>query len=117
LSADVNPGPPGAVGLGTAENLAGHRRDITLTGDQMTEQEIERIPSAQAIVRATEAGGWRAPSGQADLLLVDPDQVSVVADEHLAATVRVDPAGERLARDPPITDHYLDGDRSGTKLE
>jgi hypothetical protein len=43
--------------------------------------------------------------------------VSVVADEDLAATARVDPAGERLARDPPITDPNLDGDRPGTKLE
>jgi hypothetical protein len=43
--------------------------------------------------------------------------VSVVAEEHLDATTLVGPAGERLARDPPFTDPYLDGDRAGTKLE
>jgi hypothetical protein len=61
--------------------------------------------------------GLRALSGQADLLLVDPDQVSVVADENNLAAARVDPAGERLTRDPPITDPYLDGDRRGPELE
>ncbi|GAB2678489.1 hypothetical protein GCM10009743_63420 [Kribbella swartbergensis] len=45
--------------------------------------------------------------------MVDPDQVAVVADEHLVSTGGTGPAAEFLTRDPAAADADLHGDGPG----
>jgi hypothetical protein len=52
-------------------------------------------------------------SGRANGLVVDPDEMAVVADEHLVGPGRPDPAAQFLARDPAAADADLDGDGPG----
>jgi hypothetical protein len=64
-SVDVDAVPPGAVGFGAAEDLAGDRRDVALAGDQIAD--AREISEVRMIAPKKKDAIWR-PSGRSMLL-------------------------------------------------